>query len=93
MDTQSNSRRALILAQKQEDRRWRRNKRDLDMLQRQRNKGAKDWESEEKEIMPSVLLKLLVKDKLPYCRTVPVNMKEWQLNPRGEGNEVKANER
>ena len=43
--------------------------------------------------MPSVLLKLLVKDKLPYCRTVPVNMKEWQLNPRGEGNKVKANER
>ena len=33
--------------------------------------------------MPGVLLKLLVKDKLPHNRKVPVNvsMKEWQLKP------------
>ena len=31
--------------------------------------------------MPGVLLKLLVKDKLPHSREVPVNAKEWQLKP------------
>ena len=30
-------------------------------------------------IVPGVLLKLLVKDKLPLSREVPVNVKEWQL--------------
>ena len=35
--------------------------------------------------MPGVLLKLLVKDKLPHSREVPVNAKEWHLKPpRGE---------
>ena len=29
--------------------------------------------------MPGALLKLLVKDKLPHSREVPVNVKEWQL--------------
>ena len=29
--------------------------------------------------MPGVLLKLLVKDKLPHSREVPMNAKEWQL--------------
>ena len=31
--------------------------------------------------MPGTLLKLLVKDKLPHSREVPVNAKEWQLKP------------
>ena len=31
--------------------------------------------------MPGVLLKLLVKDKLPRSREVPVNVREWQLKP------------
>ena len=30
--------------------------------------------------MPGVLLKLLVKDKIPHSREVPVNAKEWQVN-------------
>ena len=29
--------------------------------------------------MPGTLLKLLVKDKLPHSRKVPMNVKEWQL--------------
>ena len=33
---------------------------------------------------------LLVKDKLPHIRKVPVNAKEWQLKPE-ERNEVTAN--
>ena len=31
--------------------------------------------------MPGTLLKLLVKDKLPHSKEVPVNVKEWQLKP------------
>ena len=31
--------------------------------------------------MPGELLKLLVKDKLPHSREVPVSAKEWQLKP------------
>ena len=31
--------------------------------------------------MPGVLLKLLVKDRLPQSREVPVNGKGWQLKP------------
>ena len=35
--------------------------------------------------MSGTLLKLLVKDKLPHGREVPVNAKEWQLKiPRRE---------
>ena len=48
---------------------------ELDVLQRQRNKGVKDWESGGRGIVPGVLLKLLVKDKLPPSREVPVNVK------------------
>ena len=40
--------------------------------------------------MPGALLKLLVKDKLPHSREVPVNVKEWQLKPpRREGERKK----
>ena len=31
--------------------------------------------------MPGALLKLLVKDKLPHSKEVPVNEKEWQVKP------------
>ena len=31
--------------------------------------------------MPGTLLKLLVKDKLPHSKEVPMNAKEWQLKP------------
>ena len=31
--------------------------------------------------MPGALVKLLVKDKLPHSREVPMNTKEWQLKP------------
>ena len=31
--------------------------------------------------MPGALLNMLVKDKLPHSREVPVNTKEWQLKP------------
>ena len=54
---------------------------ELDVLQRQQNKGAKDWESGGRGIVPGTLLKLLVKDKLPHSKEVPVNAKEWQLKP------------
>ena len=40
--------------------------------------------------MPGALLKLLVKDKLPHSRKVPVSVKEWQLKP--EGNKITADE-
>ena len=49
------------------------------MLQKQRTKGAKDWKSGGRRIVPGMLLKLLVKDKLPHSREVPMNAKEWQL--------------
>ena len=56
---------------------------ELDVLQRQRNKGVKDRESGGRGIVPGALLKLVVKDKLPHSREVPVNAKEWQLkSPR-----------
>ena len=35
--------------------------------------------------MPGALLKLLVKDKLPHSRKVPVSVKEWQLKPPRRG--------
>ena len=56
---------------------------ELNMLQRQRNKckEVKDWESGGRGIVPGALLKLLVKDKLPHSREVPMNVKEWQLKP------------
>ena len=44
-------------------------------------KGGKDSESGGKGIVPGLLLKLLVKDKLPHSRGVPVNAKDWQLKP------------
>ena len=31
--------------------------------------------------MLGALLKLLVREKLPHSREVPVNAKEWQLKP------------
>ena len=37
--------------------------------------------------MPGALLKLLVKDKLPHSREVPVNAKEWQLKSLRKDNE------
>ena len=53
---------------------------EIDMLQRQQqNKGAKDSESGGRGIVPGALLELLVKDKLPHSREVPMNTKEWQL--------------
>ena len=54
---------------------------ELDVLQRQCNKGVKDRESGGRGIMPGTLLKLLVKGKLPHSREVLVNVKEWQLKP------------
>ena len=72
------------LAQEQEDRRWCRNERDR---ARCAAEIAEQRESGGKGIVPGVLLKLLVKDKLhvPHSREVPVNVKEWQLKPpRGE---------
>ena len=37
--------------------------------------------------MSGALLKLLVKDKLPHSREVPVNAKERQLKPLSRENE------
>ena len=68
-----------------------------DMLQRQRAKGAKGWESWGWGTVPNALLKLLVKDKplysgkvretkpprreKHYSREAPTNANGWQLNP------------
>ena len=50
-----------------------------------RNSGTKEQKIEKAEgrrgSVPGALLKLLVKDKLPHSREVPVNTKEWQLKP------------
>ena len=49
------------------------------------NSGTKEHKTEEAEgegsCQAHALLKLLVKDKLPHSREVPVNAKEWQLKP------------
>ena len=45
--------------------------------------------------MPGALLKLLVKDKLPHSREVPMNTKEWQLAEtpkKRESIKIKADE-
>ena len=52
--------------------------------QRQRNKGAKDWESGGRGIVPGALLKLLVKDELPHSREVPVNPKDGSWKSQGD---------
>ena len=76
MDAHSNPRRSLKSAQEQEDWRWRRNERD------------RAWESGGRGSV--TCLSLLVKDKLPHSREVPVNVKEWQLKPpRREGERKK----
>ena len=43
--------------------------------------------------MPGALLKLLVKDKLPHSREVPVNAKEWQLKPLRREKSTREQER
>ena len=55
--------------------------RELNMLQRQWNKGTKGWESGGRGIMQSALLKLQVKNKLLHSAIVPMSAKEWQLRP------------
>ena len=70
MDTQSSSRRALKPAQEQEvaeDWRQARNKTELDVLQRLRNKGAR----KRREVVLGMLFKLLVKEKLLHSGKVP----------------------
>ena len=42
---------------------------ELDVLQRHHNKGAKGWESGGRGIVPGMLIKLLVKDKLPHSNS------------------------
>ena len=79
MDAQCTFTRALKSLQEQ-DRRWRRNKRDRARLrQRQRNKRAKGWESGGKGIVPGTLLKLAVKDKPQYSERVPVIMLQCEV--------------
>ena len=58
---------------------------ELDVLQRQRNKGVKGWESWGRGTTPNVLLKLLVKDKSLYSGKVPTSTKEWQTRPPRRG--------
>ena len=68
-------------------------KTELEVLQRQRNKGMKDWESGGRGSV--TCLSLLVKDKLPHNREVHVNVKEWQLKPQrreGERKKITADE-
>ena len=81
MDAHRDPRRALKSAQEQEDWRRHRNERDRVQCAAETAKGAKDWESGGRGIVPSTLLKLLVKDELPHSREVSVNAKEWQLKP------------
>ena len=51
-------------AQEQEDDVKEKKETDPDMLQRQQNKGGYGWENGKRGIVPGVLLKLLMKDKL-----------------------------
>ena len=55
---------------------------ELDVLQRQRNKGTKDWDSGGRGI---ALLKPLVKDKLLTPEKYPWTRKNGSWNPQGEG--------
>ena len=95
MNTHSNPRRALKSAQERrsKDRRRRRNERDrARVLQRQRNKGAKDWESGRRGIVPGALLKLLEKkgyltaEKYPWTRKTlsRSRVQNGSWNPRGK---------
>ena len=71
-----------------EKNRWSKNKDGTRTLWYSSLKGAKDWESGGRGIVPGALLKLLVKDKLPHSREVPVNAKEWQpMKPLRRENE------
>ena len=63
---------------------------ELEVLQRERNKGVKDWWSGGRRIMSGVLLELLVKDKLPHSREVPVKRKNGSWNPWGEREKITA---
>ena len=75
MDTHTSSRRALKLVQEHkvtQDRRWPRNETHLNVLPL-RDFGTKEQESEGREVVLGMLLKLLVKDKLLHSGKVPVN--------------------
>ena len=81
MDTHTSSRRALKLAQKHKvtrDRRRPRNETHLDVLPL-RDFGTKKRESEGREVMLGMLLKLLMKDKLLHSGKVPMNA---ELRPK-----------
>ena len=83
MDSQSNPRRALKSVQEQEDRRRHRNKRDRAQHAAETvEQRSERLRSGGRGIVPGLLLKLPVKDKLPCSRKVPINAKEWQLKPR-----------
>ena len=87
MDTQSSSRRALKPAQEQEvteDWRQPRNKTELDVLQRLRNKGVR----KRREVILGTLFKLLEKEKLLYSGKVPVNGELRPLRREKQGTEV-----
>ena len=92
MDSLKSSRRGLKSAQKQEDRRRRRNERKragrAAVTAEQSNERLRKRRERDRA---SVLLKLLVKDKL-LCREVSMNAKERQLRPLRR-NEVTADER
>ena len=86
MDTHTSSRRALKLAQEQEvaeDRRQPRNERQSSICCR--DFRTKEQESEGREVVLGMLLKLLVKDKLLHSGKVPVNAELRSL--RRERNE------
>ena len=82
METHSNPRRALKSAQEQEDRRWYRNERDRAWRAAETAEQRSERLTKRRERdRARCAAQLLVKDKLPLIRKVPVNAKEWQLKP------------
>ena len=82
METHSNQRRALKSAQEQEA--WRRHRNERDRARRAtettEQRSERLTKQREKD-HARCTAQLLVKDKLPHIRKVPVNAKEWQLKP------------
>ena len=82
METHSNPRRALKSVQEQEARRRHRNKRDRARRAaetvEQRSERLTKWRERD---CARCAAQLLVKDKLPHMRKVPMNAIEWQLKP------------
>ena len=86
MDTHTSSRRALKLVQEQEVAEELRNESQSSTCCR--DFGTKEQESEGKEVVLGMLLKLLKKNKLLHSGKVPVNAELRPLRREKQGTEV-----